>query len=458
MRLKTVPWLLAAGLAVSVLAQASDAMRVFRRRSTPSASGAYRDGEVIVVFSKSVELQEIERTLREGGGVSARSGQIARLSERYLVTLQPGMAVPEAVEHFNQMAGVDYAEPNGIVRKSQGASFTPNDRFFEFQWNMTLVGAERTWAIQKGQGSVGVAVLDTGVAYEDYVDPVTGQVFGKAPDWGSTVFLPGWDAVNEDSHANDDEWHGTHVASTIAEGTNNSFGLAGLAFQCSLMPVKVLDQFGEGTFFDVAEGIDYAASFEQGGARPVKVINMSFGADAVSETVTRALDRAHQNGVVLVAAAGNSGREGIDFPARQAHVIAAGAVDARGEKAPYSSTGAELDLMAPGGNCNRDDNADGEFDCVFQQMPDPDSVIQGIHTEFCLCGLDGTSMASPHVAAAAALLISQGITDPDSVRAALEQTAHGTGGEGQRNDLEGYGLIQPAAALSGLGLNQGPVR
>ena len=458
MRLKTVSWLLTAALAVGVLAQASDAIRVFRRTSAPPTANAYRDGEVIVVFSKTIELQEVERTLREGGAVAARSGRIVRLAPRYLVTLEPGMTVPEAVEHFSQMAGVDYAEPNGIVRKSQATTFTPNDEFFEFQWNMSLIGAERTWAIQKGQGSVGVAVLDTGVAYEDYVDPVTGQVFGKAPDWGSTIFLPGWDAVNEDSHPNDDEWHGTHVSSTIAEATNNSLGLAGLAFQCSLMPVKVLDQFGEGTFFDVAEGIDYSASFEQGGERPVKVINMSFGSETVSETVRRALDRAYENGVVLVAAAGNSGKEGIDFPAREANVIAAGAVDARGERAPYSSTGPELDLMGPGGNCSRDDDNDGEFDCVFQQMPDPDSVIQGIHTDFCLCGLDGTSMASPHVAAAAALLVSQGITDPDSVCAALEQTAEGTGAEGQRNDLEGYGLIQPAAALSGLGFDQGPVR
>jgi serine protease len=457
MRLKTVPWLLTAALTIGVLAQASDGMKSFGRTSTPSTGSAYRDGEVIVVFSKAVEFQEVERTLRAGGAVHARSGQIARLAQRYLVTLEAGMAVPEAVEQFNRMAGVDYAEPNGIVRKSQGSTFTPNDPFFEFQWNMTLVGAQRTWAIQKGQNSVGVAVLDTGVAYEDYVDPVSGQVFGKAPDWGSTTFLPGWDAVNEDSHPNDDEWHGTHVSSTIAEGTNNSFGLAGLAFNCSLMPVKVLDEFGEGTFFDVAEGIDYAASYEQGGQRPVKVINMSFGADGFSETVARSLDRAYQNGVVLVAAAGNSGREGIDFPARQPNVIAAGAVDARGERAPYSSTGAELDLMAPGGNCSRDDDADGEADCVFQQMPDPDSVVQGIHTDFCLCGLDGTSMASPHIAAAAALLISQGITDPDSVRAALEQTADGQGGADERTDLEGYGLIQPAAALSGLGFNQGPV-
>ena len=458
MRPKTVSWLLTAALAVGVLAQASDAMKAFGRTSAPSSGTAYREGEVIVVFRQAIELQEVERTLHAGGAVAARSGRMARLAQRYLVSLEPGMAVPEAVEHFSQMANVDYAEPNGLVRKSQATSFTPNDEFFEFQWNMTLVGAQRTWAIQKGQSSVGVAVLDTGVAFEDYADPVTGQVFGRAPDWGSVTFLPGWDAVHEDAHPNDDEWHGTHVASTIAEGTNNSLGLAGLAFECSLMPVKVLDEFGEGTFFDVAEGIDYAWSYEQGGERPVKVINMSFGADTRSETVVRALDQAYENGVVLVAAAGNTGRQGIEFPARLPNVIAAGAVDARGQRAPYSSTGPELDLMAPGGNCNRDDDSDGEVDCVFQQMPDPDFVLRGIHTAFCLCGLDGTSMASPHIAASAALLVSQGITDPDSVRAALEQTAKGTGAEGERNDLTGYGLIQPAPALSGLGFNQGPVR
>ena len=458
MRPKTVSWLLTAALAVGVLAQASDAMKAFRRTSAPSSGTAYREGEVIVVFAKAIELQEVERTLHAGGAVAARSGRMARLAQRYLVSLELGVSVPEAVERFSQIANVDYAEPNGIVRKSQATSFTPNDEFFEFQWNLTLVGAERTWAIQKGQSSVGVAVLDTGVAFEDYADPVTGQVFVKAPDWGSVTFLPGWDAVNEDAHANDDEWHGTHVASTIAEGTNNTFGLAGLAYECSLMPVKVLDEFGEGTFFDVAEGIDYAWSYEQGGERPVKVINMSFGADGHSETVERALDRAYESGVVLVAAAGNTGHEGIEFPARHPNVIAAGAVDVRGQRAPYSSTGPNLDLMAPGGNCSRDDDNDGEADCVFQQMPDPDFVVQGIHSEFCLCGLDGTSMASPHIAASAALLVSQGITDPDSIRAALEQTANGTGAEGERNDLTGYGLIQPAAALSGLGFNQGPVR
>jgi serine protease len=320
------------------------------------------------------------------------------------------------------------------------------------------MNAERTWGIQKGRSSVAVAVLDSGVAYEDYADPRTRQAFRKAPDWGDTRFLPGYDFVNGDAHPNDDEYHGTHVASTIAEATNNGTGMAGLAFGCAIMPVKVLDDRGEGTFFDVAEGIDYAADYAEGGERPVKVINLSLGSEGFSQTVKNAIDRAFSGGVLVVAAAGNSGKATIEFPANQSNVLAVGALDARKEKAFYSNTGAELDFVAPGGNCDRDDNADGTRDCVFQQMPDPDFVEMGRHDQFCYCGLDGTSMATPHVAAAAALLFSQGFTDPGAVRSALEQTAERLGGASAdgRNDTYGYGLVRPANALPGLGLNVGP--
>jgi serine protease len=457
MRLRTIISLVALALVAGAAGQATVVFKAARRTTRSASERAWREGQLIVAFRPEVGLRDVERTLLAGGAARARSAWTA---PRYLVSLQAGLSVPEAVDHFRRQAEVDYAEPNGIFRKSQAVTFTPNDEFFEFQWNMELVGAERTWAIQKGQRSVGVAVLDTGVAYEDYTDPVTGQVFARAPDWGDVTFLPGWDAVNGDDHPNDDEWHGTHVASTIAEGTNNVIDLTGLAFGCSLMPVKVLDQNGEGTFFEVAEGIDYAAGYTQGGDHPIKVINMSLGTDGFSETVKRAVDRATANGIVLVAAAGNTSSPGIDFPARLPNVIAVGAVDATGERASYSSTGSELELMAPGGDCDSDVNDDDFGDCVYQQMPDFELVEQGIYTEFCPCGLDGTSMAAPHVSAAAALLISQGITDADAVRAALQQTAKkigGAPGDG-RNDSVGYGLIQPAAALSGLGFNQGPVR
>jgi len=437
-------------------APAQDVIKAVRRTAPPPPETAWREGEVIVGLRSVLDDRAVERVLRGGGAARARA---SRFSRTFLVDLDAGASVPDAIEAFRRMPEVEFAEPNGIVHKSQARTFTPNDQYYRYQWNMKQIGAERTWGIQRGSARVGVAVLDTGVAYEDYTDPATGRVYGKAPDWGDTPFLPGYDFVNGDDHPNDDEWHGTHVASTIAEAANNSIGLAGLAHQCAIMPVKVLDEFGSGTFFDVAEGIDYATNYMEGDERVVKVINMSLGTDSESTAVRQAVERAHAGGIVVVAAGGNTGEAGIDFPASLPLVIAAGATDVRRGRAVYSSTGPELDLMAPGGDCDRDDDNDGLVDCVFQQMPDPDFVDLDVHTRFCYCGLDGTSMASPHIAAAAALLISQGITHPDAVKAALEQTAERLGGvaEGERNDTYGNGLIRPAAGLSGLGFNQGPI-
>jgi len=438
---------------------AEDAALLKAVRSTRAAApaGGYRDGQVIVAFRAAADDRDVERALRAGGAREVRRSR-SRSAARFLVTLDPVSSVVEAVERFSRMPEVEYAEPNGLVRESQGTTFKPNDTLYHYQWNFPQVGAERTWGIQKGKPSVAVAVLDSGVAYEDYIDPQTGQAFVKAPDWGDMKFLPGYDFVNGDAHPNDDEYHGTHVASTIAEATNNATGAAGLAFGCALMPVKVLDEKGEGTFFDVAEGIDYAVEYTEGGQKPVKVINLSLGSEGTSQTVRAAIERAWAAGVLTVAAAGNSGKAVVEFPANMANVLAVGALDARKERASYSNTGAELDLMAPGGNCDRDDNADGYGDCVYQQMPDPDFLEIGRHDAFCYCGLDGTSMATPHVAAAAALLFSQGFTDPAAVRAALEQTAERLGGAPAdgRNDTYGHGLVRPAYALPGLGFDVGP--
>jgi serine protease len=221
--------------------------------------------------------------------------------------------------------------------------------------------------------------------------------------------------------------------------------------------VKVLDGEGYGEYFDIAEGIDYAANFSQDGKNPVKVINLSLGGepDDYSETLKRAIDGAVAKGILVVVASGNESGA-VSFPGNLDKAFTVGAVDGRKQRAWYSNFGKQVDVVAPGGDCDRDDDNDGYGDCVFQQTFDPDALEVGRYDTFCYCGFDGTSMAAPHVSAAAALLYAQGITDPAAVRAVLQQTADPlTGKAGERTDDFGFGLIQPVQALSGLGFNLG---
>jgi serine protease len=409
----------------------------------------YKSSQVIVQFEDGASYSSAMRTLSHAGGTAAFRSRYGR---HMLVTLDNGVSVPEAVARLRQAPGVAWAEPNGLVHSTdlhaQAANtLTPNDRLFSHQWHMKLLDAERVWGIQTGKNTVVVAVVDTGIAYEDF------GPFRRAPDWGTTTFVPGFNVFTGDAHANDDNFHGTHVASTIAEATNNSIGVTGLAFGCALMPVKVLDSDGGGDFFTVAEGINFAAH-----ASPrADVINLSLGGDGDSEAVTTAINDAVNSGIVVVAAAGNDGTRGITYPARLPNVISVGAVDARKVITSYSNTGPELSVVAPGGDITRDDDGDGFGDGVLQQTFDPAiAATEHRYDAFAYFFVDGTSQATPHVSATAALLISQGIKPTNAagvaaVRAAIENTALDLGTPG-RDDTYGHGLIQPAVALKGLGL------
>jgi serine protease len=451
--MKAARLLLAGALVASALpllhARASGVLRVAAsKRPQAGPRERFRADEVIVQFQRNVDDAVAERALRFSGGREARRSAFG--GGRFLVKLGEGSTVAQAMARLASLPEVDYVEPNGIVRAFQAQRFTPNDFFFEDQWHLRMVDAERTWGIQRGDSSVAVAVLDSGIAFEDF------GPFRKAPDFGGTVFLPGRDFANADDHANDDDAHGTHVASTIAEATNNREGGAGLAFGCALMPVKVLDANGEGSFFDVAEGVDYAVGFTQNGQRPVRVINLSLGGESGSQTMRLALERAEDAGVTVVAAAGNDGISGISFPAAYPDVIAVGALDGRKRRAPYSNFGPELDVMAPGGDFDRDetgpgDRPDGFPDGILQQTFDPDLADAGRFDDFAYWYFEGTSMATPHVAAVACLLYRQGIRDPAAIRAAIFQSAEDLGSPGRDNSF-GFGLIRPVGALSGNGL------
>jgi len=297
---------------------------------------------------------------------------------------------------------VERVEPNYIYRQLA----TPNDPDFAKQWNFRSVNAELAWEETDGSG-VTVAVIDTGVA--------------QVEDLAQTEFVPGYDFVNDRVEAADDVGHGTHVAGTIAQSTNNEFGVAGLAHGAKIMPLKVLGANGGGTVTDIAEAIRFAAD------NGANVVNMSLGGGGSSQVMQEAIDYAYERGVVLVAAAGNADDNGAAYPARYPRVLGVAATDAAGAKAPYSNFGAGVDIAAPGGS---------ETGKVLQHTIDPSTG------ESVFAAYQGTSMAAPHVAAAAALVMSVGVEDPEEVYAALTQSARSAG----EDPLNHYGAGELDAA------------
>lgn len=360
-------------------------------------------------------------------------------SQPFRVTKLPaGKSVKEAEREFELDDDVEYAEPNYIAH----ALMVPNDPYYPYQWhfNNAVYGGihtESAWNASNGSGVV-AAVIDTGVAYENY-QPNRREKYYRAPDLAQTSFVPGYDFVNSDSHPNDDNSHGTHVTGTIAQSTNNSLGVAGVAFGASIMPVKVLGKDGSGTYADVADGIRWAAD------HGAKVINLSLGGPSPATYLEEALAYAYNNGVTIVAAAGNDGANVISYPAAyDQYVIAVGATRYDEALAYYSNYGSNLDLVAPGGDLNVDQNGDGYADGVLQNTFNPNTKNR---SDFGYWFFQGTSMAAPHVAGVAALVLAKGnATTPDQVRAALQEKAEDLGAVG-RDDTYGYGLVDAYAAL-----------
>jgi len=383
----------------------------------------YAPGELLVRFHPASSRAARQETFARHAVTPVRS---LLLPDVELVRFDPTISVPEMARKLRHDPTVATAEPN----YARHAEFTPNDPYYKYQWHFPLIQLPLAWERSTGSG-VTVAVIDTGVAYETY------DVYVQAPDLAGTTFVPGWDFVNSDAHPNDDFGHGTHVAGTIAQTTNNGTGVAGGAYGAQIMPVKVLDNQGSGYDADVANGIVWATD------HGAQVINMSLGGPSAGAVLQAAVEYAYSHGVVVVAAAGNNNCQAVDYPAAYPQVIAVAAVRYDLTRAPYSNCGPELDVAAPGGDLNVDQNGDGYPDGILQQ-----TFSGSDYGNFGYWFYQGTSMATPHVAAAAALLISEGhAVTPDAVRAALVNTALDLGAAGHDNDT-GWGLIQIDDALT----------
>jgi len=372
------------------------------------------------------------------------------------VSVPAGETVPQRAKRLRERAGVDYAVPNF---KARAAAFVPDDPgigtgWQALQWNFlapTGVNAPDAWSnliaarAPGGRGTV-VAVLDSGVAYEN-----RGR-FRRSPDFSAGQFVRGYDFVDDDPHPNDEYGHGTFVSGIIAERTDNAFAVTGLAYGAKIMPVRVLDRIGEGDAATIARGIRFAVRNGADAVNLSLVFSHTQRASGIPQ-VLEALRYARRNGVFVTAPSGNDGVSGLAYPARASNVVSVGATTRTGCLADYSNTGRGLDLVAPGGGPNANFTDDPQ--CTVPDAGDGSITQLGFTRDGAVrsfgypANVDGTSFASPHVAAIAALVEASGVIgedpSPGAVLAHLRATARDLGRPGIDRQY-GAGLVDAAAA------------
>jgi serine protease len=423
------------------------------------SAGAYVPDRIIVRYASNAQTA---RAARVSASDESESGEEETPGATRTVELAPGASLGATLRKLRRQQDVVWAVPDYVARSTSiqvpndpGTSGHTPGGWQGVQWNFDGeygINAPQAWANVAADGAPGgskvvVAVLDTGVAYAN-----RGK-YRRSPDFSKYSFVQGYDFIDRAPYANDHNGHGTFVAGTIAEATNNKYGLTGLAYAARIMPVRVLDSAGEGDASVIAEGVRFAVNHH------AQIINLSLefssdvGASDIPE-LTEALRYAYRHNVLVVAAAGNEGSTTIPYPARAKHVIAVGATTEHGCLASYSNDGPGITLVAPGGG--PDASLPGDPNCN-PELPSGRDVFQMTFTGSnprvfgFPNGYEGTSMATPHVAATAALIIAARILGRKptvtQLTARLKDTARKLGGP-QDQALYGAGLLNAAAATA----------
>jgi serine protease len=453
----TVAWVVFALGAFGALAQERTpdvVQRLMERKAPPSP--LFVPGEVIVRMKPALSIRTADLSrlgIQEKERITSGGEIIYNITPSVRATLSAASLQDRTLQLIRELGvrpDVEYAQPNYILSISDR---TPSDPRYTEQWhyfvNSTGAGQSpgginlpKAWDVTTGSSSVVVAVIDTGI-------------LPNHPDiQGSPNLVAGYDMISVASIANDgggrdsdptdpgdasaanecfpgspafpDSWHGTHVAGTIGVGnTNNGIGVAGINWNVKVQPVRVLGKCG-GTTADINDAIRWAAGLPVSGVpnnpTPAKVINMSLGTPpgtpcSMSPSTQSAINDAAAMGATVVVAAGNDATDASQvFPASCNNVITVAASDFRGHLVTrYSNYGPTVEIMAPGGDVQRDDDANGR----------PDGVLSMVHPNAgTYAYYNGTSMAAPHVAGVAALLLAQEPTlVPSQVLAKLQANA-----------------------------------
>ncbi len=377
------------------------------------------EGSLVIDFVDGTTVEEL-KSINQELGLDARYHSIHSLGSCLTVADVPEGDMATWLSRLASHPAVTSVSPNYVYRvcmDPQDSGF-PNDPEYKFQWHMKQINTDEAWRWSTGHG-VTVSVIDTGVAYRDYEEE-----FRQVEDLADTAFVDGYDFINRRVEALDDHCHGTHVAGTVAQSTNNGKGVTGVAFNSTIMPVKVLARSGGGTLAGVADGIRFSA--DQGAA----VMNLSLGGPSPAKALDDAVTYAVNKGTVVVCAAGNSGRSRPGYPAGCKGAISVSALDFEENLTWYSNYGPSITIAAPGGDAREDKNGDGMPDGVYQNTIRPNRPLESGYFNF-----QGTSMAAPHVAGAFALAASLGVTE----RSALEKLVLETARPAPEGAKEGYG-------------------
>jgi serine protease len=442
-----------------------------------AATGArYRRGQLLVKFKEGASTPARAQAMQRSG-----TSRIATmpLPQNWELVATADASLEETSAALIRSGSVETVSLNYEARPFQ---FRPNDEGFRLQWNFDAIQLPSAWQINPGaKNDVIVAVVDSGMNTTGgtfaFRNPLGGTVsirFATAVDLVSDgrIVSP-FDFVYNDNQPLDTEGHGTHVAGTIGQLTNNNIGAAGVAYNVKLMPLKVLASSWDalflnrpvgGSYADIAAAIRYAAD------NGAKVLNISIGGEGAAPTVRDALQYAVGKGAFIAIAAGNSADDGnaAEYPAfyapEIAGVMAVGAVNRSLKRAEYSTFHDYVEICAPGGELS----ADMDFEHgVTQVTYDEESTLSFLppgtalaflragfrptFDRFQLTPYQGTSMASPHIAGVAALLYSQGIQSPAAIEQAIKKFATSIDA---RKDECGAGLVDARRAVRGLGVSR----
>jgi len=405
-------------------------------------SAATDPDDILVDLKDDATPDAIEQALGIHLALVDESG-VAKATKLYRAHVDPAQR-DVLIAQLSARADVEIAEPDAELSLSPfemeqeavapAASPTdagfPNDPLYVKQWHLRQIGMPEAWKLAQGNGVI-VAVLDTGVGFENY------GKFHQLPDLAGLKFVKPYDFVKNTVHANDDHGHGSHVTGTIAQATNNGIGVAGVALDVKIMPLKVLSASGSGSVGGIADAIRYAAD------NGAKVINMSLGGAFPSKVLKKAVEYAHGKGVTVVCAAGNESRGKVGYPAAYPGAIAVAATQQDEATTFYSNWGKEIDIAAPGGNTQDKNGGRNNPDGGVLQ----NTIVIGDPTKDGYFAFMGTSMASPHVAGVAALVVGEGITDPDAVEKILKDTARKPTNQTYSAEHYGAGIMDAPAAI-----------